>query len=63
MTFAKSKIVRENGNLKVGQKLLNHSSISATAKYAAVLETEVADTMERVAKSEKTGTTEASTGL
>lgn len=47
---AASKIVRETGNLKVGQKLLNHSSISVTAKYAHVLDTEVADAMERVAK-------------
>jgi hypothetical protein len=46
-----SDIVRETGNLKVGQKLLNHSSISVTAKYAHVLDTEVADAMERVAKS------------
>jgi len=38
------------GNPKVGQKLLNHSPISVTAKYAHVLDTEVADAMERVAK-------------
>ncbi|MDP9590642.1 UNVERIFIED_ORG: site-specific recombinase XerD [Shinella zoogloeoides] len=48
---AASKIVRETGNLKVGQKLLNHSSVSVTAKYAHVLDTEVAEAMERVAKS------------
>lgn len=50
---AASKIVRATGNLKIGQKLLNHSSIAVTAKYAHVLDSEVAAAMEQVALSRK----------
>lgn len=50
---AATKIVRATGNLKIAKILLNHSSISVTDKYAHVLDSEVADAMEKVAKSRK----------
>lgn len=50
---AASKIVRATGNLKIAKKLLNHSSISVTDKYAHVLDDEIVAGMEKVAKSRK----------
>ena len=50
---AATKIVRASGNLKIAKVLLNHSSISVTDKYAHVLDSEVANAMEAVAKSRK----------
>jgi integrase len=44
-----TKVLRETGNLKTVQKLLDHSSITTTARYAHVLDDEVADAMEAVA--------------
>ena len=48
-----TKLLRETGNLKLVQRALNHSSIKTTTRYAHVLDSEVADAMERVAKSPK----------
>jgi integrase len=48
-----TKTLRETGNLKLVQRVLNHSSIKTTTKYAHVLDGEVADALERVAKSRK----------
>jgi len=46
-----SRLLRETGNLKLVQRALNHADIKTTVRYAHVLDDEVADAMERVAKS------------
>ncbi|MGO8094420.1 site-specific integrase [Rhizobium leguminosarum] len=46
-----TKIVRQTGNLKIAQKLLNHSSIGVTSRYAAAADSEVASAMEAVSNS------------
>ena len=48
-----TKVLRETGNLKLVQQLLNHSNIATTVRYAHVLDTEVAAALERVTKSRK----------
>lgn len=50
---AATAIVRVTGNLKIAQKLLNHSSISTTARYAHVTGKDMVDAMELVEKSRK----------
>jgi integrase len=46
-----TKLLRETGNLKLVQRALNHANISTTTRYAHVLDDDIADAMERVAKS------------
>ena len=46
-----TKLLRETGNLKLVQQALNHPDIKSTLRYAHVLDAEVAEAMERVAKS------------
>jgi integrase len=46
-----TKLLRETGNLKLVQRALNHHDIKSTLRYAHVLDSEVADALERVAKS------------
>jgi integrase len=46
-----TKVLRETGNLRLVQKMLGHASIKTTTRYAHVLDSEVADAMEAVAKS------------
>jgi integrase len=46
-----TKLLRETGNLRLVQKALGHATIATTQRYAHVLEDEVADAIERVAKS------------
>jgi integrase len=46
-----TKLLRETGNLRLVQRALNHARIESTIRYAHVLDSEVADAMERVAKS------------
>jgi integrase len=46
-----TKLLRETGNLRLVQKALGHATIATTQRYAHVLDDEVADAMERVAKS------------
>jgi integrase len=48
-----TKVLRETGNLKLVSRLLNHTNIATTARYAHVLDDEVADALERVTKSPK----------
>jgi len=48
-----TKALRETGNLKLVQKMMNHSDIRHTLRYAHVLDDEIADGFERVAKSRK----------
>lgn len=44
---AATRLLRLNGNLKMAQKLLRHSNIRTTAKYAHVLDDELRDAMDR----------------
>lgn len=44
-----TKVLRETGNLKIVSKLLDHASITTTARYAHVLDEEVGEAMEAVA--------------
>jgi len=46
-----TKLLRETGNLRLVQKELGHASIKTTTRYAHVLDHEIAEAMERVAKS------------
>jgi integrase len=46
-----TKLLRVTGNLKLTQKALNHRDIKSTLRYAHVLDEDVADAIERVAKS------------
>jgi len=48
-----SKVLRETGNLKITQKVLNHRNIKTTTKYAHVLDDEVAAAVDLVQKSRK----------
>jgi integrase len=48
-----TKLLRISGNLKLVQKAMNHRSIKTTMRYAHVLDSEVAEAMERVAKLRK----------
>jgi integrase len=52
-SFATS-LLRETGNLKLVQKALNHSDIKTTLRYAHVLDSEVADAMEKVQAKKRT---------
>lgn len=48
-----TKTLRETGNIKIVQRVLNHKSLKTTARYAHVLDSEVAAALEAVAKSRK----------
>jgi len=51
-TFA-TELLRETGNLKLVQKAMNHADIKSTLRYAHVLDDDVSDAIDRVAKSRK----------
>jgi integrase len=48
-----TKVLRETGNLKLVQKALNHTDIKTTARYAHVLDEDIAVALDRVQKSRK----------
>jgi integrase len=48
-----TRALRETGNLKLVSRMLNHRDLRSTLRYAHVLDSEVADAMERVAKSRR----------
>jgi integrase len=48
-----TKWLRETGNLRLVQKALGHASIKTTERYAHVLDSEIADAMERVSRNHK----------
>jgi integrase len=48
-----SKLLRKTGNLKLVQRALNHADLRTTTRYAHVLDQEVADAMESVARDRK----------
>jgi len=48
-----TKVLRETGNLKLVQRALNHADIKTTARYAHVLDEDVAMALDRVQKSRK----------
>jgi len=43
-----TKLLRETGNLKLVQRALNHADLKTTTRYAHVLDTEIAEALERV---------------
>lgn len=45
-----TRLLRETGNLKLVQRALNHRDIATTARYGHVLDEEVTDALQRVAK-------------
>ena len=48
-----TKVLRETGNLKLVQRALNHADIKTTARYAHVLDEDIAVALDRVQKSRK----------
>lgn len=48
-----TKTLRETGNLKIVQKVLNHTTMKTTARYAHVLDDEVANALANVARSRR----------
>ena len=48
-----TKLLRATGNLRLVQKAMNHSDIKTTLRYAHVLDSEVAEALERVQNSRK----------
>jgi integrase len=48
-----TKLLRETGNLRLVQKALGHASIKTTTRYAHVLDSEVAEAMERMSRNRK----------
>ena len=42
-----TKLLRESGNLRLVQKALGHRNIATTTRYAHVLDSDVAEAMER----------------
>jgi integrase len=46
-----TKILRQTGNIKIVQRVLNHADIKTTARYAHVLDAEVAEALARCRKS------------
>jgi integrase len=48
-----TKFLRVTGNLKLTQKAMNHTDIKTTLRYAHVLDSEVAEALERVQNSRK----------
>jgi integrase len=48
-----TKLLRETGNLKLVQRALNHADIKTTARYAHVLDSEITQAFEAVAKSRR----------
>jgi integrase len=45
---AATRLLRLNGNLKMAQKLLRHSNIKTTAKYAHVMDDQLRDAMDEM---------------
>lgn len=48
---AATRVLRVSGNLKIAKELLRHSSITTTAKYAHVMQSDVMEAMEKAARS------------
>lgn len=46
-----TKVLRLTGNLKLVQRLLNHANLKTTLRYAHVLDSEVAEALEKLAES------------
>lgn len=46
-----TKMLRQEGNLKLVQRLLNHSDVKTTLRYAHVLDSDIAAAQERLAQS------------
>lgn len=52
-----TELLRETGNLKLVQKALNHADIKSTLRYAHVLDEDVAEAVEAVARRKSLGKT------
>ena len=48
-----TKLLRETGNLKLVSRALNHSDVKTTARYAHVMDDELADALQRLARSRR----------
>ena len=48
-----TRLLRDTGNLRLVQRALNHRDVATTARYSHVLDSEVADALQRVAESRK----------
>jgi integrase len=48
-----TKVLRATGNLKLAQRVLNHADIKTTMRYAHVLDEEIGQALENLAKSRK----------
>jgi integrase len=51
-----TKLLRQTGNLKLVSRVLNHSDVKTTARYAHVMDDEVAAELQRLAQSRKSHT-------
>jgi integrase len=45
-----TKLLRETGNLKLVSRALNHSDVRTTARYAHVMDDDLADALQRLSK-------------
>jgi integrase len=54
-----TKLLRDSGNLKLVQKAMNHRDIKSTMRYAHVLDEDVAEAVERLAKSRNKSRTQS----
>jgi len=54
-----TKLLRDTGNLKLVQKAMNHSKITSTLRYAHVMDEDVANAIEAIAKSRNKSRTTA----
>ncbi|WP_025661833.1 tyrosine-type recombinase/integrase [Rhizobium sp. IBUN] len=53
-----TKVLRQTRNLKIVQRLLNHSNVATTSRYTHVLDDEIASAMEDYAKSREKSRTQ-----
>jgi len=60
---AGTRLLRSSRNLKIVQKVLRHSDIATTTKYAHVLDEDVREAMDAVASPVKTPVADATNGL
>jgi len=48
-----TKVLRQTGNLKLVQRVLNHADVKTTVRYAHVLDSDVAEALDRLSESRK----------
>jgi integrase len=57
-----SKLLRDTGNLKLVQRAMNHADIKTTLRYAHVLQSDIAEAIERVAQAQRQRSAGKTTG-